>query len=670
MGVRPVFLAGLLAALCAFAFSPTLSNGFTNWDDNLYLTENPAVKSFSLPAFAKPERGLYKPLVFASFAAEYRLFGLNPFVYHSDNLILHICCCLLVFLAAQMLGAGAAAAFFGSAFFGLHPLRVESVAWVSERKDLLCGFFILASFVFYLGKKNAGNYPLSVLCFLISMLSKPAGLAFPFVLLVVDWFLRRPFSWADKLPYIAVACFFALADWRALKAAEVISNDAGFLARVSLSAHALLFYLAKTFAPFGLSAHYPFPAGWPSEIPAFWLLSIAATAALVWAAFRFLGRELLFGFLFFLTAILPLLGWIGAWPAAAMDHLTYIPSMGLGFGLALWLEKKTPFRGKIAALFAVCLLLSGLTFARCGVWKDSVSLWSGVLSKYPQASLALKFRAKAYESLGKKNEALADYSAAISAKPDFREIYIRRAYLLFSLGKTEAAFADMEKAVSLNPRSALANSELGNLSALAGRTDEALGLYNKALALDSGFASGYLNRGILYLRLGKKEKAREDFSAAIRLAKKKTPEPYFYRAQTEPPQEALEDYGFALSADGEYYNALVGRGKIYASLGNYGAAEKDFSLAASVSPDSADARAGLAAVYALKNDFRRAVAEGSAAIRLRPDAANYMNQAAFFLNLGLSKASRENYGKAVGLGAKPNPAFLSALRLAEKENGK
>jgi len=204
----------IIAALTLAAFWPALSAGFTNWDDQLYVTQNPFIRELSprgiSEIFSSFHRGLYKPLVFLSYAVEYRFFGLNPFIYHADNLALHILNALLVYYFLGLFFGGKKA-FLAAILFSVHPLRVESVVWIAERKDVLCSFFLLASLAVYARYAlSGGKWKLasSAALYALSMLANSKAVAAPLALLLVDWLAQRKLSkktLAEKIPHVLIA---------------------------------------------------------------------------------------------------------------------------------------------------------------------------------------------------------------------------------------------------------------------------------------------------------------------------------------------------------------------------------------------------------------------------------------------------------------------------------
>ena len=310
----------LIAVVTAVSFLSSLDNGFVNWDDNEYVTENYAIRSFSWNTlktiFTSFYLGTYCPLVILSYTLEYALFGLAPFGYHLTNLLLHIGNTLLVFALVLRLSTHPPSALVAALLFGVHPLHVESVAWVTERKDVLSTLFFLGALLCYLRyqeDKQAHLYALSIVAFVLSLFSKPMGVTLPLILLLCDYLCARGWTYrtlVEKVPFVMVSALFSVIMVLAQHSSGGI-NAARFSALVDnvlVACWGLVFYLSKTLAPVGLSAYYPYPPEISFHLLAFFLppiLLLALTAG-VWISRRY-TRTVVFGSLFFFVTLLPVL---------------------------------------------------------------------------------------------------------------------------------------------------------------------------------------------------------------------------------------------------------------------------------------------------------------------------------------------------------------------------
>ena len=473
---RFILVISILLLLAFLSFLPVLGNGFVNWDDQAYITDNPLIKQLSLKGmkniFFSFHVGLYKPLVLLSFALEYHFFKLNPFIYHLDNLLLHLLNALLVFWFIYRLSLKLPVAFLSAVFFAIHPLRVESVAWVVERKDMLYGLFLLLSLISYLYYIDKGQrqkyYNLSVAGFFLSLLAKPAGLMLPFALLTLDWFRKRKLNlqtFKEKIPYLVLSLLAVGLN----SYAQYLQPDSqlNLQARTGLTLpdkflianRAILLYLEKLFLPIKLSCLYPYPQRINHLLPPGFRIAplIVLLLALVVGLSRRYTPKVIFGSLFFFILLFPLLPLISTGPAFAAERYTYIACLGLFYLLAeaslwLYLRASPPLKTTIIiSLSLIILILALLTFQRTRVWKDSLTLWDDCLRNYPHTALAYNNRGNVYQKTGNFTQAIADYNQALKLKPDYAKAYYNRGKLYHDTGNLTQALADYNQALKLKP---------------------------------------------------------------------------------------------------------------------------------------------------------------------------------------------------------------------------
>ncbi|MBN3032605.1 MAG: tetratricopeptide repeat protein [Candidatus Saganbacteria bacterium] len=426
-----VFLAGAaVAALVGLVYLPVLSYEFVSWDDATIIANNQQIRSLA-PAnlaaiFGSFHFGLYHPLVTFSHALEYRFFGLNPLVYHLDNLLLHLINSGLVLPLALALGWRLPAAAGLALLFGLHPAHVESVAWAMERKDMLYAAFYLAALLSYIKYLKAGGrrwLAASFFLFFASLLSKAAAVSFPFVLLALDYYFKGKAdrtAWRAKLPFF---CLAALGGALALLARQFtggLTHDPPFSAyNVVIGAYRLLFYfLPRIVFPWFDPPLYPgvsFSQKAFSGLPPLYWLAPLLLCALVYLFCRLTReRRALFGGLFFLLTLLPSCFLISVGPAA--DRFTYLPALGVFF----WLAALLPWNRLTGALFVLLIIaLLPLTLRQEAVWRNSLTLWDSVVRRYPAAAEAWNMRGLAHAENLRLKEALADFDRALRLKPDF-----------------------------------------------------------------------------------------------------------------------------------------------------------------------------------------------------------------------------------------------------------
>lgn len=494
--IKPIILISLVLISAFFSFYPSLNNGFTNWDDYIYVVNNPVIKDFSLKGlsniFTTFHRGLYKPFVFLSFALEYHFFQLNPFAYHITNLVFHLINCILVFVFIFILCANLRVAFISALLFGIHPLHVESVAWISERKDMIYSFFYLCSLISYLNflkGKGMKYYYSSLVLFIASLFSKPMGISLPFIILICDYLLGIKFdkkNLLQKIPFFAIIIVFVALTFNATK--EFIYNKPNFnaLDNIFIACYGFLFYIVKLFMPFNLSAYYPYPLKTGNYLPVVFLLSPLAVISLLWGAFKTskYTKDIIFGIVFYLAVVLPALQLVPAGPAVTADRYAYISSIGIFYivGKAIvWLYSKklrNIFLRAVVSVFLVFITaaLLFLTRDRCKVWHDSMILWSDAISKFPDARLPYQNRGPAYAELGDFDKAISDFKRAISLDPGHCGLY----------------------------------EDLGNAYASKGDFESAFSNYNRSLQIDPKNGKAYYNRAVAYFIKKEYNKAWED----------------------------------------------------------------------------------------------------------------------------------------------------------------
>ncbi len=523
-GFKTLAAAWLIVAVTSAAFLPSLKNGFVNWDDPLYVSENPAIRSLA-PArigeiFSSFSVGNYQPLTVLSYALDYRFSGLDPFGYHATQLVFHLLNCLLVFWLVFLIGGRAPVACLTALLFGVHPLHVESVAWVSARKDVLYAFFFLGAMICYCYYLRGGRarrfYYGALTLFLLSVLSKATAIILPLVLFLFDAYLDRKdkrLFFADKVPFFVLSVVFGAIGFFAQYAAGAVRQPElfSFADKILIAPFAVAFYLFKTAWPVGLSALYPYfvMPGDPSVLLPAVALCVAALGAAVFVSRR-PSRVVVFSGLFFLLTLLPVLQLVPLGRIIVADRYMYIPCLGIFYGLSEGFQRfygKRFGRGGKAGKVVLALFLAGvvaelgaLTWTRCGVWKDSGTLWSDVLVRYPRASIALNNLGAFYAGRGRHEEAIALFRKAIEIDPhgvgaegNLAESYVRLGIVHYEAGRRQEAGRSFEKAIEADPRCAAAYNNLGSLAAMAGRREEAIALFRKTLEIDPSYAEASRN---------------------------------------------------------------------------------------------------------------------------------------------------------------------------------
>ncbi|MBE7415128.1 MAG: tetratricopeptide repeat protein [Deltaproteobacteria bacterium] len=533
-----ILIAALLSAIAAFAlYLPSLGFDFVNWDDQLYVYENPRLQGPGLKwAFTSVILGTWVPVTFLSLSLDYALWGLNPLGYHLTNSALHAANVFLVALLAARLagtrGSNAKALFIiaisAGLLFGLHPLRVESVAWISERKDVLNAFFFLLGVLSYLGyakTKKASSYVLTLVFFVLSLLSKPMTVTMPLVLLILDLYplgRHRKDGWKrliiEKLPFIILSLAAVLATMWSQTMAMVPAEELAFGSRLHIAARGYLFYIYKTLVPVNLAPVYPRDFAMGPGLFALYVLALSALTALA-----ILLRRRSWAFIavwaYFVITLIPVIGLVQVGMQAAADRYTYIPGMGIAVLVAagagrLAERKKGAFAPVLAVIIAASALLSILALKQISVWKDSFSLWNQQIRLFPDHPYGYVNRGNAYLVQGRLDLAMEDLGRIT---PDTASGFMNRANAYISLGKFDLAIENLDRAIELGPVSTDAYMKRGGALVNAGRFEEGIADLTFVLDGDPRNKDAYRARGVAHAISGQYGKAVEDFKNAVLL---------------------------------------------------------------------------------------------------------------------------------------------------------
>ncbi|MFI5295604.1 MAG: tetratricopeptide repeat protein [Thermodesulfovibrionales bacterium] len=571
----------LLAASASFitfiVYLSSLRDEFIfRWDDGLYILDNPFIGSFNATLFKRAFFNFYAanwhPLTWISHALDYALWGLNPLGHHLTNNILHaVNTFLVVVLVARLLDTAKAlegrfsdkgiliAAATSGLLFGIHPLHVESVAWVAERKDVLCALFYLLSIMAYTGYVGRGGslwppkegqprgvaptrtYILSLGFFTLALLSKPMAVSLPVVLLILDWYpLKRIQSmksfWSElieKLPFLALSLVSSVLTILAQKAggAMAMTESVPLSTRLLVAVQSLISYLWKMLLPVNLSPYYPYPKevsllSW--EYLSAIVLGLGITAACVVIAKK--QKVWLSAWGYYVMTLIPVIGIVQVGGQAMADRYMYLPCLGpfLVIGLAVaWIYEKGRaaerqyLAPKFAAAGAVLFLfvpMTYLTVKQIDVWKNDITLWTYVIEKQPAGvPQAYNNLGLTFIDMGLVDRAMEEFDKALAVDPGFYEAYNNRGSSLDKMGQPDRGIADFDKAIALNPRYAAAYYNRGIAYGKIGLLDNSIESFDKALEIDSNNAEAYVSRGISYARIGRHDKALEDFNKAILL---------------------------------------------------------------------------------------------------------------------------------------------------------
>ncbi|MFO1475379.1 MAG: tetratricopeptide repeat protein [Verrucomicrobiota bacterium] len=491
----------------AFAFAPALRNGFVNFDDGQYVYENPLVArglSSAGAAFTRTHADNWHPVTTLSHLLDVSLYGMNPAGHHLSSIVIHGFAAALLYLALRRLTGWRWTAAWIAAAFAWHPLRVESVAWISERKDVLSGVFLALTLWAYghwtdpaRRAVKTGWYTVSLGAFALGLMSKPTLVGLPLVLLLLDYWPLRRFSAAvarerfvEKIPFVLLSladCAITLVVQRgALHAGESIPGAARF---ANIPA-AIVDYLKSTAWPAGLAPFYPFPAGGhPASVIAASTFVVAAITAGAWLWRRRVPAAGV-GWGWFLIMLLPVIGILQAGFQARADRYTYLSQIGLFLAVAgaAWQGAvAAPFLRR-AAVAAGCVLLGiwlVMTRQQCGWWRDSETLWRRALACTVDNGMAEGSLGAALQRQGRAAEALPHLERAASLQPG-PAVYANWGSALLQTGHPREAIRQLDRALELGPDSAGIRNNLGVAYQMLGDYPAAAAAFERALAIEPG----------------------------------------------------------------------------------------------------------------------------------------------------------------------------------------
>jgi energy-converting hydrogenase Eha subunit A len=504
------YLAASVALLTFLVYLPALRNEFVYWDDNLYIFENPYIRSLDAAFFRWAFLGFHvsnwHPLTWVSHAVDYALWGLNPLGHHLTNILLHAVNTALVVLLAlklfeivrerstqngpasflndrtTMIAAGVT-----GLLFGIHPVHVESVAWVAERKDLLCALFFLMSIMAYVkavrrmghgaeSERLTLGAMLPALCFFIlALLSKPMAVTLPVVLLILDWYpfgrvrsLKTAWSTGvEKLPLVFLSLLSSLLTVLAQRAGSsmVSLKIVPLSIRLPVAVQSLVLYLRKMLLPLNLTPLYAYP----KDVSLFshpYVLALLLVAGITSACAVLARKEKFYLSVWglYVVMLIPVLGIIQVGNQPLADRYTYLPSIGpflvAGLGAA-WISEKI-FRDEKREIFIkgvsvftgfmLVFCLSYMTVHQIALWRDSVSLWTAVIEKEPEGvPLAYNNRGMVFLKVGQFNKAIPDFDKAIALDPSYAKAYYNRGSAFEQMGDFDKAIADYKRTIALDP---------------------------------------------------------------------------------------------------------------------------------------------------------------------------------------------------------------------------
>lgn len=588
-------IAVILTATSA-VYTPSLQNGFV-WDDETYIVNNKMIRTPSLSNIQKIFTtfffGNYHPLTLLSYAFEYHFIGQDPPPYHATNIIIHMMNCTLVFLLIYILSNNIVVSCFVGLLFGIHPLHVESVAWISGRKDVLYALFFLASLISYLGflkEQKKIYYCLCLLLFVLSLLSKSMAVSLPLVLILLDYFLNKKISWGslkNKIPFFALSLLFGiLALLSQQHAIRVDYTDDSPLKNLFIASHGLVFYLEKMVFSFKLSCLYMYSTTHFEIMQARFLMSpflIAAFTALIIYSARY-TKKAIFGSMFYFVTLLPVLQLIPVGHAFAADRYTYIPLIGIfyivGEGLLYLYEKQWQYTRLLGITLVIITCLSlctlgFLTWNRTHIWKDGITLWGNVIKNDPLNSIAYNNKGAAHFINKQYDETIEDLTMAITISPNYDQANANLCRAYIAAGLRNKALPSCMKAIQINPRMDDVYILLGNIYYEKDRK-VAIFLYKKSIEVKPKNERAYYNLCTTYLSMQEYENAENACRKAIEI-------------------------------DPEYADAYTNLGNVYLAADKQRDALLSYRKALELNPDIGAAHNNLGTIYLYAKQYDLAI---------------------------------------------------------------
>jgi tetratricopeptide (TPR) repeat protein len=617
---RTTVLAILIALLIinVVAYAGIWHYGFVNYDDPEYITGNPDVTAGLtwhgvVWAFTTGRQANWHPLTWLSHMLDVQLYGLNAGAHHLTNLLLHIGSTALLFLALLQLTSSIGSSFLVAALFAVHPLHVESVAWISERKDVLSTFFwalTLCAYAHYVRQQKLRRYVWVLICFGLGLMAKPMLVTLPFVLLLLDsWPLRRitADNWRanltkcvqEKLPLLALAGVSSTVTFIVQQRGGAMANIEllPITSRIANACTSYVMYIWKTLWPVGLAVFYPTR----HHVSLWWLAAALFLIVLSVQAVRGASRRpyITVGWFWFVVALIPVIGLVQVGRQSMADRYTYVPSIGLFLIVAYgvndlfetWRHRKIVL--PIAAVLTV-LVCTGLTMSQVRYWRSNEALWNHALAVTSENAVAHYSLALAAGDDGRTEEAIQHYIEALRIEPQYPEAHYNLGNALAKNGEMNEAVVQYLETLRINPQHPKAHYNLGLAFVSQGKSDEAILHYREALHIDPTFVEAHNSLGIQYQAKHRMEDAISEFSEAIRL------NPNYASAHNNlgtalgnqgKVDDAVAQYREAVRIDSRYALPYNNLGILLAGQGKTNEALDAFSTALKIDPANKTAQA-------------------------------------------------------------------------------
>jgi tetratricopeptide (TPR) repeat protein len=681
---RNGLLTILIVAVCAAVLIthwPALSAKVLSFDDNRYFTENFLVRSPSLESawrflteVLNPSTvgGYYQPLTMISLMLDYAIGGQtdNIMTFHRTSLLLHVAnTALIIVLLYQLFGRIWVAAAVGL-LFGVHPLTVEPIPWVGERKTLLAAFFALWSLVLYVRFTRSGNPKTrigSIVMYALALMSKPTSTPLPVLMLLIDYWPLRRLSWRtilEKWPFFVIGGISAVITYISQsRTASVITPESYGLMRVPLViCHNIIFYLYKMIWPVNLSSHYVFPhsLGFSTPMVKIGIIGTCILIPLLLVSWRW-TRAAIIGWLIFFVMVFPTMQMLQFSDVIASDKFVYLPSIGILMTLAAFLSwicyvdgnRRHTIRCAIMAI--VVLLLAGVeSFATrqyLADWKDTASLFAHMVKVTPNAVSPRSNLGVALAVRGDVNEAMKCFNDVLKLDPNDTDAHVNLGKIYADRSQYDEAMYHYNKTIQINPDEASAYVHLGVMLATQGRIDEAISLYRKAIERKMPYSSQlHVGLGTYLLQQGKIEEAIYEFELAIKLKPDATTFNNLgvalgLKGRTD---EAMENYKKAIRLDPKNAEAHYNLGNIFLSQNKFKQAIGEYEKAVSINPKYTKANINLSVALERESRFDEAIEYADKTVKTEPNNVDaHYNLAIALAQQGRLDEAIDHFGKTI-----------------------
>ncbi len=683
---RELFICLVLAVVSLAVFWQVTQHEFIDYDDPSYVTENSHVQAGLTVeglkwAFTTSHVGNWHPLTWLSHMLDCQLFGLKPGWHHGMNLLFHIANTLLLFLVLRRMTKKLWPSAFVAALFALHPLHVESVAWVAERKDVLSTFFwmlTMGAYVYYVERPGYQRYLTVLVFFILGLMAKPMLVTLPFVLLLLDywplgrlqpkrfdaerttaikpesirrkkrkaektipgnitrtggsaepvlqWSTIRPLIW-EKAPFFVFSAVSSVITFYVQQQAGAMSSlkATPFDARVANAFVSYVSYIGKMIWPQNLAVFYPHPGTFPLwQIIGAILLVLLVVFSIIWMAKR--SPYLVVGWFWYLGTLIPVIGLVHVGKQAMADRYTYVPLIGL-FIMIAWgipdLIKKRPWKKLFLSVSAagILLILMYGSWLQLKYWQNSTSLFQHAIERTKNNAVGHYMMGIALSKRGKVEEGMYYYDTALRINPNDPDAHNNRGVALFNLGRINEAVGHYIEAVRINPNHVNAVMNFGNALLQQGKIEEAAMQYKRVLQINPEDAGAHLNRAHILASQGKLNEAMTHFREAIKI---------------KPDNE----------------KALIGLGDVLAGQGQIEEAVAYYLKAAEIAPQNAELHYNTGTILASQGKLDEAMNHFREAIRIKPDYAKALNNIGSILMLkGDTEGAIERFREALRIQA-------------------